>query len=374
MFKNPLSLIEIKDFRNIAYSSLIPSSGLNCFFGENAAGKTNLLEALYFLSTQDSFRGFVAPKNLISFDSILGSAVLTFTFDQKLSFRFKSIIGSLEVEWFLENKEKKFQKISLKKYLEQQVPSCFFLGPQESFLFFQQRDFRYSWFNRNFSVLSGGYKQELIELHKLLKMRNKLLKMGIKTTTEIVAIDKIRAIKMAQIKYQRKEFLKELSPFVSLNMKTIFGRDLNLLLELKTNIIPDSTEEIFNLISTERKNDYERGITLFGHHRDDYILLLDQLDAKFYASTGQQKALYYSLWFAYIQLFMYKQRRAPFVLLDDISGELDSVRWENFIALLRQLNLQVFITTANKLIQQQLLNFSDSKAFLVKNGQVLNIL
>ena len=104
--------------------------------------------------------------------------------------------------------------------------------------------------------------------------------------------------------------------------------------------------------------------TYSGQHKDDFELFLDDFLAHEYASLGQQKMSYFSLLFAFTEVFCCKFNESPIVLIDDVSGELDHIRLKQLLVFLRELNSQVFLTSASKELflddkKMRVLNVSD---------------
>jgi DNA replication and repair protein RecF len=109
--------------------------------------------------------------------------------------------------------------------------------------------------------------------------------------------------------------------------------------------------------------------THYGIHRDDYVFHFDGFNSFEYCSLGQQKMSFLSLIFAYIELFRYKYTSYPIVLIDDVSGELDSRRWKNLITYLKDKKFQVMITTANENFRKELESIEESTKFYIENGE-----
>ncbi|MFN8369980.1 MAG: hypothetical protein U0T83_05085 [Bacteriovoracaceae bacterium] len=108
-----------------------------------------------------------------------------------------------------------------------------------------------------------------------------------------------------------------------------------------------------------------------GPHVDDFQINFDGINAFDFCSLGQQKMGFLSLLFAYIELFRYKFNSYPIVLIDDVSGELDEVRWTRLVKYLRSRIFQVFITTANKNFKNELEKIEHVKNFLIKSGKII---
>jgi DNA replication and repair protein RecF len=129
-------------------------------------------------------------------------------------------------------------------------------------------------------------------------------------------------------------------------------------------------KKIFDFYRHQENVDLKAGVTQVGIHRDDFIFSFDGLNAFEFCSLGQQKMAFLSLIFAYIELFRYKFTSYPIVLIDDVSGELDSQRWKNLVQYLETKNFQVLITTANENFGKELEKIPASKKFYIEHGQL----
>ena len=118
------------------------------------------------------------------------------------------------------------------------------------------------------------------------------------------------------------------------------------------------------------QKDIPLGRTSYGIHRDDYLLLFDGLNAFEICSLGQQKMSFLGLSFAYIELFKYKLRTYPIVLIDDVSGELDQKRWSNLIRYICVREFQTFITTASEGFRIELERIEGIRKLYIHKGKI----
>ena len=117
--------------------------------------------------------------------------------------------------------------------------------------------------------------------------------------------------------------------------------------------------------------DKKIGFSSCGTHRDDYLLLFDGFNSFEYCSLGQQKTAFLGLLFAYIQLFRYIYNTSPIVLIDDISGELDMMRWRQLVQFFKNDRFQVLITTANDNFNKELQAIDNVAYINVKRGAII---
>jgi DNA replication and repair protein RecF len=139
-------------------------------------------------------------------------------------------------------------------------------------------------------------------------------------------------------------------------------------LDLDSLFVHWDAKKIYDFYRHQESTDIRAEITQVGIHRDDFIFSFNGLNAFEFCSLGQQKMAFLSLIFAYIELFRYKFSSYPIVLIDDVSGELDSRRWKNLIEYLETKNFQVLITTANENFGKELERIPNSKKFFIEHG------
>jgi DNA replication and repair protein RecF len=193
--------------------------------------------------------------------------------------------------------------------------------------------------------------------------------MGSKSASgQLKAIDEQISEYSAFLTLRRFEFLTALNEFITPTFKMIFSEDHALLLNIDSLFLHWDKKKIFDYYRHQESNDLKSGITQVGIHRDDYVFCFDGLNAFEFCSLGQQKMAFLSLIFAYIELFRYKFTSYPIVLIDDVSGELDSQRWKNLIEYLETKNFQVLITTANENFGKELEKIPASKKFYIEHG------
>ena len=123
-------------------------------------------------------------------------------------------------------------------------------------------------------------------------------------------------------------------------MRRPFPEKHTLKISLKSRVKGLTEEEIYDFMRNRFSKDEAAKTTTYGIHKDDYIFSLDGLNVFDYSSLGQQKMGYLGLLFAYIRLFRYKVKAFPIVLIDDVSGELDKVRWMRLVKYLEKVNFK----------------------------------
>jgi DNA replication and repair protein RecF len=355
-----LHKLQVTNFRNLNSDIFEFSDNINCIFGDNGNGKTNILEAIYYLINRKSFRKNTSFPQIISIESekpeILFSSILK---EDKNLFPYTGKWALKNTEWYIDNKPTK-KKPNLKTV---------FINPFDSYSFHSIPSFRRDWFDSLFSKLSEPYKKNLKQFTDSLKFRNNLLsKRPAQFREQIKAIDPTLAEHTFNLLKMRYEFIEGIESYCTDIFRTIFHEDHQLKINMDSKFKNLSVSEIANYYNESLQKDEIMYKTHYGIHRDDYVLQFDGFNSYEYCSLGQQKMSFLSLIFAYIELFRYKFNSYPIVLIDDVSGELDSRRWKNLIDYLRDKKFQVMITTANENFKEKLESIEESKKFYIENG------
>lgn len=352
--------LQAQNFRNLKSDVFDFSPGINCILGQNGNGKTNLLEAIFLITNKKSFRKNTAYSQMINIEGENPEIILQSVFENEGELLPYSLRMSEELEErFLSNKPEKSKTPS----------SSVFINPFDSYNFHTSSTFRRQWVDSHISLGDKEYRQVLTRFQKAMKFRNSVLGFGGKNASmQLKAIDEQVAEYSAFLTQRRFEFLNALNQFITPTFKAIFAEEHTLQLDLDSLFVHWDQKRIFDFYRHQENTDLKAGITQVGIHRDDFIFSFDGLNAFEFCSLGQQKMAFLSLIFAYIELFRYKFTSYPIVLIDDVSGELDSQRWKNLIQYLETKNFQVLITTANESFGKELEKIPASKMFYMEHG------
>ncbi len=357
--------LHIQNFRNIENAALEFSESLNCIFGNNGNGKTNILESIYYLIKKKSFKKNTDFAQILNInyetpEIILYSYLNDFTNEKKIAYTGKiTFEGS---QWYLDNKIVKRTKIS----------NIIFINPFDSYSFHTVNSFRREWFDNYFSELDSDYKKLITNYAKVLRHRNTLLsKKPLDYQNQIAALDIQYVELIHKITTQRNNYVADLNEILPKIFDEIFGESLALNLIYESNFKSLDTKNIKSKLEMNFEKDNIMGHSFIGSHKDKYILKINGINSYEYSSLGQQKMSFLSLIFAYIELFRYKFKTYPIILIDDVSGELDALRWRKLINFLQTKNFQVFITTANDAFRFELEKISDSKKFYIDDGKII---
>ena len=354
-----LKKIYSENFRNLDKTVFEFSDSINCFFGENGQGKTNILEAIYVLFNKRSFRKNASFPQLLSLECekpqiIIQSLVNQNDINNSLSCRIsdKEYINSINGK-----NTKKTPEIA-----------TLFISPFESSQFFSTAKKRREVFDNFISTLDMEYKKNLSKYDKVLRSKNRLLAINA-TDRELDAIDSVLSELIILIVKRRLKFIVEISSFLKVIFSEIFSEDHELELELSSLFLTSNVEIANKMLKKAREKERVIGHSSSGVHRDDFVLYFDKLNAIDYCSLGQQKTSYFSLIFAYIKLFRYKFNGIyPILLMDDVSGELDALRWSKLTHYIQSKEFQIFITTANAAFYKELETIVGARKFFIEQG------
>lgn len=340
-----LKKIKLNNFRNYEHTEIEFSPTINIIYGDNAQGKTNLLEAIYFLAVTKSHHSFLDSKlikdgyNSLKVEGILKSESL----DQKYTITLNDNKKSLKVD------EKTIKKIS--DYISNINIIIFY--PDDLNLIKGSPNDRRRYINIELSQLSSKYFEVLGEFNKLLKIRNEYLK---KYVDRIDFDEKYFEIltehlidKSIYIYKMRNKYIEKINNYCKNISLKIFGTEnfcINYVHNFNQYDFNDSN--IKNLMINEfKKNNYrERKYknTVLGPHKDDFEFIYENKNLKLYGSQGQQRLGVLILKLAEIEIFNDYKNTKPILLLDDVFSELDNVKKNNLLFYIDD-DIQTIITT-----------------------------
>jgi DNA replication and repair protein RecF len=363
MSEHYLSKIYLKNFRNIDEVTISFSQKINCLFGNNGNGKTNLLEAIYYIANKKSFRKNATFPQMLSLDGEKPEIIFSVVFQNNEKIHsYSGKVNQLGISTYLDQ-----EKFSKKPPLQ-----VIIINPFDSFLFFNTSSQRRSWFDEHLSLMESEFRTNFSKFNKALKFRNALLLQGKNAATlqQIKIIDKQIADYGSVIMLKRAEFCKSLNELVVPTFKRIFDEKMDLKIKYEPKINQPTPEAIFEYMQKDVLRDFEVRSTKRGIHLDEYEFYLSGAKSTDYSSVGQQKMSYLSLFFSFLELTYENNGHYPVVLIDDISGELDSLRWKNLIQYLEQKNFQVLITTANTDFENELKKLQNVAKLNIVEGRI----
>ncbi len=373
--------IRLIHFRNLLDLSINFNSSLNIFIGNNAQGKTNIIESIYILMRGDSYRT-TDDRNLINWNR-KKSYILGEVQQNEETFHINILLQSIEKPKNHPNKFKKTIKVN-KKYQKKTWlfkkfnPVIF--SPEDLQIIKSAPSLRRKFLDEVVTNISPVYYQYLKDYYRILFQRNTLLKNG-KNINEInqqlvVWDQKIIELGTLIILYRIK-VLQKLNQKVKIFHQMMTENKETIKLKYNSNVLTtytDDKEEISKIMDHKLKNakekDFQLKMTTIGPHRDDYFVMNNTIDLGIYGSQGQQRTAALSLKLAELELFKEKENEYPPLLLDDVMSELDPERRIFLIQLIKERAMQTFITSISLDDLTQMEIIKDAKIFRVNNGMV----
>jgi DNA replication and repair protein RecF len=343
-----LKQISLRNFRNYKKLILELDERVNVFIGNNAQGKTNLLESIYFLIITKSFRN-TRNKDLIKIGEKEGEVRGIIKKDNKtLSDELKILIK--QESKLININNKKLPKIS--EYISKFNIVSF--SPSDLDIIKGFPNIRRKFLNIELSQLKNKYLLTLNEYNYLIKTRNEYLK-SINCSNcnyDYLNVINDQVINKAIIIYQhRNQFINDLNNIINVIYKKIFGNN-DIYIKYSPSILIDhyTDSEIKKVLTKKFEENIEKeiilGQTLIGPHRDDFSFYISEQEIKSYGSQGQQRVAVLCLKLAVVEIIKKEKKEWPIILLDDVFSELDEKIKNNIIDYAAK-GAQIIITTTD---------------------------
>ena len=360
MYLKKLVLI---NFKNIAQAEITLSERLNCFVGDNGAGKTNVLDAVYYLSMSKSALTMTDGQSVRhgeDFFVVEG----TYAGDS----------GSNDtVNCSFLRRSGKVLKFNGKEYdrMADHVGRfpVVMVSPQDSVLITDAAEERRRYLNAFLSQLDRDYLASLMRYNAVLAERNRFLKSS--SDEQMLQIyDMQLADHAARIYERRRDIIERMRPLVAEFYRQLSGDREQVEIEYRSELASASMGE---LLLASRERDIVNGFTTSGVHRDDMSLRIGGYPLRKYGSQGQQKSFLMSLKLAQYRILAEVCGERPLLLLDDLFDKLDTSRVENLLALVAGDDFgQIFITDCNRSRLETILSRAGEKyaLFMVEGGDI----
>ena len=334
-----LEKIVISDFRNIVLQELEFSPNINCISGNNGEGKTNLLDAIWYLSMTKS--AFAASDKFNFRHGTEEFAVAgTYRMENGLSSRFAIKMSKGEKK--LRRDDKPYPKVS--DHLG--VLPIVMVSPSDISMVSESGEERRRFVNAVLSQMDREYLSALQQYNRLLMQRNKMLKDMNADRALMEVIDMRMSALAAPIYQARKKFVADLNPVVSEFYAMLSGDSEKVSIEYESEL---SRASLDALLAESYEKDRVLRHTTSGIHRDDFAFSMDGWPIRRHGSQGQQKSFLVSLKFAQYEIMKRNYGFAPLLLLDDVFDKLDMGRISNLLGMVSgQVFCQIFITDSNK--------------------------
>lgn len=353
-----ITKIKLENFRNYTNQEISFNKGINVIYGDNAQGKTNILEAIFLCSMGKSFRSN-KDKELIKLSEDFA----------KINIEYEKSDRKGKIEYIISNKKIiSINGVKIKKLSELlgNINSIIF-SPDDMEILKDGPQKRRKFLNMLISQLRPRYLFNLNDYNKTLEQRNNYLRQ-IKYENKpknMIDIWNEKLANHAQIIYEyRREFVdKILKKIVDIHKNITNNSE-----EIKINYISDfkNKEEYIRKLNEKLNKDIERGYTSTGIHKDDFEVYINGKNINLYGSQGQFRTAILSLKLSELYVIYDEIGEYPILLLDDFMSELDEKRRKKFVENIT--DAQVILTGTHKLILE---NF-DYNIYNVKDGQVKN--
>ena len=358
-----ITSFELKNYRNCTDINDEFTSEKTLIIGKNGQGKTNILEALYFLSTLKSPR----TSNIKEF--------INFNTD---SFTIKADIVKAGVESSLEVRYKASEKKQLivnglktnAKEFRGVLKSVLFSSGDLMLLRGAPAD-RRDWLDRAIVQIYPAYDDRLSKYERIRLQKNKLLKDESVNIDILSVYNEQLAVTGANIIFIRKKYLKEISKIAELKHRAISNTEaLTIHYDYKGETVDEIADYLREELLLRQNEEIARKQTCVGPHRDDIKLMINATDATKYSSQGQQRTLILALKLAELEMLQEKTGEPPILLLDDVLAELDDLR-QNFLLKSIESGIQTILTSVDTLLFDD--NFLKNVQLIrVENGKIVS--
>lgn len=361
-----LNRLRIINYKNIREADLEFSEGINCLLGCNGAGKTNVLDAIYYLSFCKSHSNPIDTQNITHNEEFF-----------MLEGNYQTEEEETSIYCGVKKRHKKQFKRDKKDYekLSEHIGliPLVMISPADEELIQGGSEERRKFIDGFISQYNKNYLQSLLSYKKILEQRNSMLKEFQNDGLLFDVIEEQMSILGAYIHQERKKFIEQFLPiFQDFHLIISSGKE-NVQLEYKSQL--ESGEELSTLLKASRERDFILGYTSKGIHKDDLEMTLDSMPIKRIGSQGQNKTFLIALKLSQYNLLKKISGKRPILLFDDMFDKLDKERAEKITSIMGGNHLgQIFISDTDRVSLPNLLDESSCKykLFVVENGEIFS--
>ncbi len=365
-----LQQLKLKNFRNYEKVNIKLSENINIFYGDNAQGKTNILESIYLLGLTKSHRAtsdnelIMNERNYYTVEGMINK--------NKIRTKLLLKYAKKSKEFYIDNNK----ILKTTDYLSNMNVIIFF--PDDIEIIKGLPEIRRKYLNTELSQLYPTYYKILNEYNKLLKMRNDLLKKA--CNREKIDFNYLNIVteyyidKAVFIYRARKKYIEKVS-ILAANIFSDISNSKNFSLSYLTKpYIEDFNsfalkENLKKIMQENLEKEIKLGMSLYGPHRDDFEFVLNGSNLKKFGSQGQQKLSVLVLKLSEIKIFENQLNETPILLLDDVFSEFDKHKKNNILKYIDK-NIQTIITTTDlNNIKKEIINVS--KVFYIDKGKIV---
>jgi DNA replication and repair protein RecF len=352
------------NYRNYKSLNITLGKNVNVFMGDNAQGKTNILEAIYYCAFSKSHRTS-KDRDLINWNSDSAYISLLVGKDR--------LDKNIDINILKDGKKAiKINKIKVSKIGELFGNfNVVMFSPEDLKIIKDSPGIRRKFIDMELCQLNPKYYYNLVQYNKILNERNVILK-NRNLDKEILDIYDIQLanyghhIVIDRINYINKLnfYGKDVHREISSGKENIEFRYISTIKDLENIKV-----NFYETLKKNRKKDIEKGITSIGPHRDDFIVLINDIDTKSFGSQGQQRSAVLTMKFSSLKIIKEITSEYPVLLLDDVLSELDFNRKRYILSTIGE--IQTIITCTGI---EDITNYLDntSRLFKVKDGEILN--
>ena len=352
--------IELKNYRNYGELHMDFDPGTNVLYGDNAQGKTNILEAVYVCATTKSHRGS-KDREIIEFGED----------ESHIKMQLRKDDVPYRIDMHLKKNKTKgvaVNGIPIRRASELfGIVNVVFFSPEDLNLIKNGPADRRRFIDLELCQLNRLYVHSLVQYNRVVIQRNKLLK-ELFFHPEYEEMLDIWDMQLAsygrEVSQYRREFIGELNELICPIHQKLSGGKEELIIQYEPNTEADQLEAA---VKKSREADRKQKTTLVGPHRDDLSFYVNGIDIRRFGSQGQQRTAALSLKLAEIELVNKIKKEYPILLLDDVLSELDGKRQDHLLASIRHIQTIITCTGLDDFISH---SFQIDKTFRVVSGTV----
>ena len=356
--------LQMLNYRNYNALDIELCPNVNVFMGDNAQGKTNILEAIYYCAFAKSHRTS-KDKELINWNgehAFISVDVGRERLDKRIDI---SILKDGK-------KSIRINKIKIKKIGELFGNfNVVMFSPEDLRIIKDSPGVRRKFIDMELCQLNPKYYYNLVQYNKVLNERNILLR-NRNTSSEMLEIYDMQLVEFGyNIIRDRIKYIESLNKYAEKIHSDITSGKEKIKFKYISTIkdLENIKENFYTLLEKNRSKDCDRGITSIGPHRDDFFVYINDIDTKSYGSQGQQRTAVLTMKFSSLEIIKELTGEFPVLLLDDVLSELDFNRKKYILSTIGQIQTVITCTGIEDLYE-----YLDEKAkvFKVKNGEIVN--
>ena len=356
--------LQMLNYRNYNVLDINLGPHVNVFMGDNAQGKTNILEGIYYCAFARSHRTS-KDRELINWNA--DNALLSVMVGRE------RLDKRIDISILKDGKKAiQINKIKIKKIGELFGNfNVVMFSPEDLKIIKDSPGVRRKFIDMELCQLNPKYYYNLVQYNKVLNERNSILR-NRNINKDILEVYDMQLVEFGyNIIIDRLEYIQKLNKYsAKIHSEITSGKEKIEFKYISTiKDLENIKENFYSLLEKNRVRDCERGITSVGPHRDDFTVLINDIDTKSYGSQGQQRTAVLTIKFSSLKIIKELTGEHPVLLLDDVLSELDFSRKRYILSTIG--DIQTIITCTGI---EDLYEYLDdkSKVFKVKDGEILN--